>query len=663
MLKSVYTGLLMVLFSGLASAAPGDTTWVQAQNNIQLNAYGAFDAAVSFPATTTTYRKIYMVFTLGEYACAPTDQYCHQWDYDVHNILMTPAGDTLELSRFITPYGNTGVPHFNLSWTYRYIYDVTDYAPLLKNNAALRIFYSGYSWGYSANVKFAFIEGTPERTVLRVDKFWKGSYAYGNASNPIDNNVTAVTKTAPTGTQAAELKFTVTGHGADANGCCEFASHNYQVKVNGSVTDTKAIWRTDCGSNEIYPQGGTWIYERGNWCPGALTYTNSHILPGITGGTSFNADVDFDPYTVSSNYGSYNVTGNVIYYAGYNKTKDASIEDIIAPSNFEGHFRENPSDGKPIISIRNSGSTPITAMQIKYWVKDSAASTYNWTGSLAPLAVTQITLPELAAIKNMSINAASGTYQFNSQILTVNGSADNDATDDTLRSYFSVAPLWPNTFVVYMKTNSEGVTNVGQNPSETSWQITDVNNNVVASRTNANVSTTYFDTVSLPQTGFYKLTVNDAGCDGLHWWVWDQTPSSGVTAGNFAIRDYITGATFPLHGNTYSGTYHDDFGCGFVQSFSTIGYPAGVQPVNVAAPTLLAYPSPANNILHVDLHGAGTVNGTVQICDAIGQVVLRQEVHSASNQLSVSALSSGIYHISYISNTGLRITNRITIAK
>jgi len=234
----------VLLFAGAfqAIAAPGDTTWVQA-NNRRLdngNGYGSYDTLVHFPSGTATYRKIFMVFTLGEYACPAGTQYCHQWDYTVTNFLMNPAGDTLELSRLITPYANTGVPRFPSTWSKDYVFDVTDYASLLKGSlSSIRIFYSGYSAGFSANIRFAFVEGVPERSVVGLTKLWEGSYQYGNAGDPIDNHITSKARTAPAGTQAAEMKFTITGHGSDNLGCCEFASHNYSVKVNNAVTETR----------------------------------------------------------------------------------------------------------------------------------------------------------------------------------------------------------------------------------------------------------------------------------------------------------------------------------------------------------------------------------------------------------------------------------------
>ena len=107
--------------------------------------------------------KIIMIFTLGKYSCPAGTQYCADWDYTVQNFLMTKTGDTVELGRLITPYANTSYARFPMTWKQRYTYDVTDLYSLLKGSAAIRIHYSGYSGGFTANITFAFIEGKPKK--------------------------------------------------------------------------------------------------------------------------------------------------------------------------------------------------------------------------------------------------------------------------------------------------------------------------------------------------------------------------------------------------------------------------------------------------------------------------------------------------------------------
>lgn len=576
MKKQIYLFVIAILFLSVrVNANVGDTTWVQSFHG-QFTQYGNFDTAVTFPNGSVSYRKIYMIFTLGEYNCSAGSQYCHQWDYDVENYVMTPAGDTLELARFITPYATAGTPGFGSTWKQHYIFDVTDYYSILKNAATMRILYSGYSWGFSGDVKFAFIEGTPERNVLGYSRLWNNSYTYGNTADPIDNHITPDTITPPVGTQSTELKFAITGHGYDnTSGCCEFdntgVGHTYSVLAN-NATVAQFNMNVNCGVSEIYPQGGTWLYARaGNWCPGGFLKVAQYKLNGFTAGSPNTVDVNFDDtYDGGGNYGIYKIASAAFFYGGYNKTLDASMEDVIAPTNFEWYRRENPRASAPVVKVRNTGGTTITSLLIQYGVKDSAMSQYIWTGTLAPSADTILTLPALVTLTNMSLYGASGSFKFVADILQVNGQTDNDQSNDTITSNFTVAPSWPSSFLVQLKTSSIGANgSFGQSPADASWQITDQNGVVVASRSNPNVTTTYNDTVTLNSGGFYTLTVNTSQCYGLSWWA--LANQSGYVAGSFGVKDYNNGnAAIPLNGD-YTGSYHDDFGCGFTQYFTTFG--------------------------------------------------------------------------------------------
>src|SRR5690606_29620462 len=185
-------------------------------------------------------------------------------DYDVHLFIMTKTGDTLEMGRFITPYARQTAPRTPLTWKQRYAFDVTDFYNQLKDSATVRIFYSGYSWGFTADVRFDFIEGIPPRNVLGIDRAWAGGFRYGDNTQDIESKVNTKSFSAPNGTQYAELLFAITGHGSDDNGCSEFCKKYYEVELNGNKFDRTDIWRDDCGFNHLYPQSGTWVYDRGN---------------------------------------------------------------------------------------------------------------------------------------------------------------------------------------------------------------------------------------------------------------------------------------------------------------------------------------------------------------------------------------------------------------
>ena len=351
MRKFLFLVLATTIIGQSSFALSGDTTWVRG-NLDSMTYYGNYDNQLSFPHAGTTYRKIYMIFTLGKYMCPSGSTYCGDWDYTVTNYLMTPGGDTMEISRFITPYANAGAPRTPWNWQQHYVYDVTDYASLLHDSATIRINYSGYSGGFTAKVSFAFIEGTPDRNVLGITRLWHGYWAYGDTTHHDSDNINVhfptVMDTAPAMTQFGELSFIVTGHGSDANYCNEFCSHDYRVYLNGGAVDSYTVWRNTCGMNELYPQSGTWIYNRANWCPGDLIKPVHHKLPGVVAGTYSNIDLQFDNYIGSGGAG-YGCEGQLFYYGGYNKTLDASMDDIIAPTRDENHFRENPICGNPIV--------------------------------------------------------------------------------------------------------------------------------------------------------------------------------------------------------------------------------------------------------------------------------------------------------------------------
>jgi hypothetical protein len=270
------------------------------------------------------------------------------------------------------------------------------------------------------------------------------------------------------------------------------------------------------------------------------------------------------------------------------------MDDIIAPTNFPWYRRENPRVSAPVVKVRNTGGTTITSVLINYGVRDSTLSQYIWTGSLAPLTDTIISLPAVNALTNLSLNSATGTHTFIVMIQQVNGQTDNDQSNDTLTSQFLVAPKWPDTLRIKLATSNVNPNgNFGSGQSDASWQITDQNNNVVASRNNTNTTTTYYDTVILPTSGFYALTVTTLGCAGLQWWYYtdylEGAPYDYVP-GSMAVENLRSGnAILALNGTSNSGSYLDDFGCGFTQYFTTVGQcQADVPAITMSGDTLTA---------------------------------------------------------------------------
>ena len=62
---------------------------------------------------------------------------------------------------------------------------------------------------------------------------------------------------------------------------------------NGKVIDRTDLWK-DCGSNPLYPQGGTWVYDRGHWCPGDLQNPDCYDVKASPKESLI--DIDMMPY-------------------------------------------------------------------------------------------------------------------------------------------------------------------------------------------------------------------------------------------------------------------------------------------------------------------------------------------------------------------------------
>ena len=95
----------------------------------------------------------------------------------------------------------------------------------------------------------------------------------------------------------------------------------------------------ECADNPLYPQGGTWIYDRAGWCPGAPVRTEDlELTPLVAGQDSFTVeyDVTYDPY------GNYRMEGQIIGYGPANMVHDVEVMDILAPNDDKLLSRSEP---------------------------------------------------------------------------------------------------------------------------------------------------------------------------------------------------------------------------------------------------------------------------------------------------------------------------------
>ena len=236
----------------------------------------------------------------------------------------------------------------------------------MKDSVEIDAFYSGWSSGFSVTLDFEFIEGTPPRTPLMLSNVYKNGaagYSYTSSNDFESNQMPEVLVPIHADAKEFKLQFVPSGHGQAG----EFTPNiSYTAKVNGSVVGGNPIWKDDCGFNAIWPQGGTWIFDRANWCPGeAVPIFNHEITPYIDAQDSARIDINFSAFNPNGD-ASYSCAVQLFQYKEANFNLDAEMIDILSPSTKDAYSRFNPVCDKPTIKIRNSGSELLTSLEIEY---------------------------------------------------------------------------------------------------------------------------------------------------------------------------------------------------------------------------------------------------------------------------------------------------------
>lgn len=649
MKKALFIFLLTLSFVPDYFANPGDTTWVTIYNLRKITQYGNYDTSAVLP-TGKTFRKIRLHYILGRYACPGGTQYCGSWDYTTQVYAKPANADTVEIARIITPYATDWL---STNRTNDFVVDVTDYSSILNGNLDFRYKYDGYSWGFTLTLKLEMIEGTPAMNALSVKNIYDGYYAYGNTTDPIENHLIEKSYQYNLPATNTFVKNIISGHGSDDNGCGEFCSKYYDLKINGTAVSQKQLWKIDCGLNDISPQTGTWLYERANWCPGQIVYPIKHDISTLTtAGSTFSVDIDMEPYTspTQSNAGGYNIVSQLISYSAPNHSRDISIEDIISPSNDPNYARSNNICLNPKIKIKNTGTSPVTQIVFDYSITGSATQTYTWTGTLNFLEETIVEFNPSLLLYNGNL-----TNQFNVSVNQVNGIiGDDDLLNNTYKSTYNSVKVYPNQFIVYFNSNAAtSAINPGYN--ETHWTIKDASGNIVASRINNSNSTVKKDTVNLPD-GCYTFTMDDDGCDGISWWAYqyyDTNPGTGI------IR--FTKLGIPVVLKNFNG----DFGCQVTERFMTSSAITSIQQ-NESKVAFQLFPNPASHSINLLFDVTEYQSLDYQIIDITGKECKSGTLNSISSELykiDTDDLQSGMYFITCKFEKGEPITQKFTIQK
>ncbi len=456
-----------------------------------------------FPSENMQIRKILMHITLG----TPDSLSTAHWDYLDHINLKRKGGVSgkvfnYEIGRMLTPYGSL----YGEGWEFKWTVDVTDFSMLLRDSVEIEYIHSGYettSVGWALTIDFEIFEGTPHIKPLKIQPLWSGRFDYGNPENPIEKALALITFQKLPESGISRMRIQHTGHGMDEpRACSEFCSRWREIFFNGKMVQHKELWK-NCGDNPLYPQGGTWIFDRALWCPGDLQEPDIINVYPREGVNTFG--IQMEPYT-EENYDQANesITAYLIQYSEPVSKNDVCIEEVITPNNRPIYNRSNPKSFDAKIKIRNLGEDELNTLIINYWTKGFSKKTYKWKGNLKYFEATEIILPGI-------IESEAGKNQFLVECVKPNGKKDAWEGDNTLVTTFDSPKEMPEDIIVEFKTNN--------NPSDNDLYVLDFNRDTLYKKSAKSLiaDTVYRDTLHLPQND-YELYLIDTAGNGLEFW-------------------------------------------------------------------------------------------------------------------------------------------------
>ncbi len=646
-MKQLFYLLTLLFFFNTLQASTGDTIRVLTHDTvlIQTDPGGSGHTEYArwgvFPGNATKYSKVLLRM---QFACPNvTGLTCGEWDY-LNWIYVRRTGSQADTSKnvsiatFITPYGHFWPKNWNFEW----MMDVTDYALLLHDSVEIEYDHTGFEAsndrGWRVTLEFICIEGTPALEPVKIENVYNGSAGYGGTPSIDETFLTERTITAAPDAAVLRFRLNQTGHGSDANYCSEFCNMSRTIYWDSNFVDQSEVWRP-CGFNPLYPQYGTWLLDRANWCPGAPVKPAIHDWT-VEPGTTHKLNVDMEAYT-SSGGANYMFTSQVIHFKANNFANDIELYDILTPNDKDESGRISPVCDNPKVVIKNNGSNTLTKCEIKYGLDGDNVYTYFWSGNLKSGETREVDLPAMFYRLNPPTNT------FMAWVDYPNGGTDEYHWNDTSRTYAAAPPLIDSNFIAIIKTN--------QNSTETSWKIRDSNGNVVDSNDASGYqpATVYRDTVHLT-AGCYELTLTDAGGDGL-----DFNWANGQGVGFFKLVKL---------NNTAIKTFTADFGTQHIYQFM-VGTPEVDQPTAVnevpAEPFFEVYPNPTAHLLNVDVALAGTEDVRIEVTNLNGQQIAAKQYNNFSNnivQFDFSGQPQGMYFVSLQTATH-KLVKKVIIAR
>ncbi len=265
----------------------------------------------------------------------------------------------------------------------------------------------------------------------------------------------------------------------------------------------------------------------------------------------------------------------------------------------------------PTVVVTNNGNTTLTSAVISYAIDENTAATQSWSGFLFQGQSDTVTLP--------AMNVSGGSHTLVVELLSPNGSTDENTVDNTVVS--SVFSVFFDTATVNLTLLTDGY------GGETSWEFKDSNDTILYSgETNVyGNETTYNHTFDVPTGGCYSFTIYDSEGDGIccswgsgSYTLTDSNSNVIATGGEFGAQESVSITT--------------------VNTLGTENY--------LLDRKITLYPNPATNVLNIKVGASNSLPDTFKVYNMLGQIVLQQSIGELSDlAVNTSSLSKGMYFI------------------
>ncbi len=584
-----------------------------------------------FPSQTERVRRMFMDVTLGH----PDSIKIAHWDYLDHITIRRVGGEkgeslNLELGRMLTPYGS----NLKQDWEWKWRIDVTDFAALLRDSVEIEYLHTGYEStevGWDLNIDFEITLGQAVAEYVSYNEVYKGAYSYGDPEKPISVSLAPIEIAMNPMANFGRLRIQHTGHGMDApKYCSEFCSRWREVLVDKKVIDHRDMWK-ECGNNNLYPQGGTWIFDRAYWCPGDLQKPDLIDFP-ITK-EKHTIDLEIEPYVASDRIqANENINAILFQFKNPQNKFDVALEQILVPNDSPELKRLNPSCTEPRLVIRNLGSEVLRSLTIYYGTEGFETKSFEWVGELGFYEEGMALLPG-------QIDFNSGKNVFFAELSDPNGNDDQWEQDNSSLVNFDSPKEMPEKIVLTYKSNNA--------PEDNTIQVINANKEVVFERTPAltDSNTLYVDTLHLPK-GNYRIALQDTAHNGLEFWF---MPNHGF--GYMYLSD--------LEGNILH-RFESDCGVGEQLDFTTKLTPR--KDTTVEQSFFMLHPRRIRTETQLMVHLSKTADGNINVLadgDTV-KVIPFTDVKSKTFDIKLDDLDDGRYVIELFVEGESKLKQRIS---